>query len=91
MTSVQGDTPSVQAAGWRSRCPDCVHYVLAQDFNSIGDDPSRTKLPYAQVRSTISTIWTERWWSSRLRDEGSRLRRSTIDHVEPAGWNRPSL
>src|SRR5215470_9114050 len=41
-------------------------YVLAQDFNSIGGDPSRAKLHYTQVQSTFNTIWTERWWSSAI-------------------------
>ena len=41
-------------------------YVLAQDFNSVGGDPSRAKLHYTQVQSTLNTIWTERWWSSAI-------------------------
>lgn len=41
-------------------------YVLAQDFKSIGGDPSRTNLHYTQVQSTFNTIWTERWWSSAI-------------------------
>jgi len=41
-------------------------YVLAQDFKSIGGDPSRTSLHYTQVQSTFNTIWTERWWSSAI-------------------------
>jgi hypothetical protein len=39
-------------------------YVLAQDFISIGGDPSRPDLHYTQVQSAFNTIWTERWWSS---------------------------
>ena len=41
-------------------------FVLAQDFKSIGGDPSRTSLHYTQVQSTFNTIWTERWWSSAI-------------------------
>jgi len=40
--------------------------VLAQDFNSVGGDPSRATLHYTQVQSTLNTIWTERWWSSAI-------------------------
>ena len=40
-----------------------LFFVLAQDFNSIGGDPSRLDLHFTQVQSAVNTIWSEQWWS----------------------------
>lgn len=37
--------------------------VLAQNFHSIGGDPSRSALHFMQIQSAINTIWSEQWWS----------------------------
>jgi hypothetical protein len=39
---------------------------LVQDFNSIGGDPSRANLHFAQVQSSLNTIWSERWWTQAI-------------------------
>jgi hypothetical protein len=41
-------------------------YFIVQDFKSIGGDPSRANLHYAQVQSSINTIWTDRWWTQAI-------------------------
>jgi len=38
--------------------------ALAQDFQSVGGDPSRDKIHYLQIQPAINTIWSERWWST---------------------------
>ncbi|MGH7164146.1 MAG: hypothetical protein ACREIS_01315 [Nitrospiraceae bacterium] len=38
-------------------------FVLVQDFNSVGGDPSRANLHFMQVQSAVNTIWSERWWT----------------------------
>ena len=38
-------------------------FVLAEDVNSIGGDPSRLDIHFTQVQSTINTIWSKQWWS----------------------------
>jgi len=43
-----------------SRRPEWFIFVLAQDFNSIGDDLSRTILHFMQVQLLLRTMWTER-------------------------------
>ena len=43
-----------------------LFYVFIQDFKSIGGDPSRTNRHYAQVQSSINTIWSERWWTQAI-------------------------
>lgn len=43
-----------------------LFFVLVQDFNSIGGDPSRANLHFAQVQSSINTIWSERWWTQAI-------------------------
>jgi hypothetical protein len=43
-----------------------LFFVLVQDFKSIGGDPSRANLHFAQVQSSINTIWSERWWTQAI-------------------------
>jgi len=38
--------------------------TLIQDFNSVGGDPSRRDLHFMQVQPTITTIWSEQWWTT---------------------------
>lgn len=38
-------------------------YVLIQDFNSVGGDPSRRNIHFMQVQTQLNTIWSERWWT----------------------------
>mgnify|MGYP003578692094 FL=1 len=40
-----------------------LFFVVVEDFNSIGGDPSRTTLHYTQFKPSINTIWGERWWT----------------------------
>jgi hypothetical protein len=39
-------------------------FVLVQNFQSVGGDPSRNKVNFMQVQSAVNTIWSERWWST---------------------------
>jgi hypothetical protein len=41
-------------------------YLLIQDFNSVGGDPSRANLHFMQVQSVVNTIWTDRWWTAAV-------------------------
>ena len=41
-----------------------LFFVLVQDYNSIGGDPSRRNIHFMQVTSAANTIWSERWWST---------------------------
>jgi len=41
-----------------------LFFTLVQDFNSVGGDPSRSKIHYLQVQPAVNTIWSERWWST---------------------------
>ncbi len=38
--------------------------TLVQDFNSVGGDPSRRDIHFMQVQPSITTIWSERWWTT---------------------------
>lgn len=40
-----------------------LFFVVIEDFNSIGGDPSRTNIHYTQFKPSINTIWFERWWT----------------------------
>ncbi len=40
-----------------------LFFVLVEDFNSIGGDPSRPDLHFLQVQSAVNTIWSANWWS----------------------------
>lgn len=37
--------------------------TLIQDFTSVGGDPSRRDIHFLQVQPSITTIWSERWWT----------------------------
>jgi hypothetical protein len=39
-------------------------YVLIQNFNSVGGDPSRANVSYMQVQTQVNTIWSEKWWTT---------------------------
>lgn len=43
-----------------------LFFVVIEDFNSIGGDPSRTTIHYTQFKPSINTIWGERWWTEVL-------------------------
>jgi hypothetical protein len=36
-------------------------YLVAQDYNSVGGDPSRANLHFTRVQATAYTVWTERF------------------------------
>ena len=38
--------------------------TLVQDFNSVGGDSSRRDIHFMQVQPNITTIWSERWWTT---------------------------
>jgi hypothetical protein len=38
--------------------------TLVQNFNSVGGDPSRADFNFIQVQSAVTTIWSERWWTT---------------------------
>ena len=40
-----------------------LFFLLVQDFNSIGGDPSRANLHYMRVQPTVNTIWSDHWWT----------------------------
>ena len=40
--------------------------VLVQNFKSVGGDPRRPKIDYAQFQLTLNTIWSEQWYTSLL-------------------------
>ena len=42
---------------------DSLFYVIAEDFNSIGGDPSRPDLHFTQVQAAFNTIWSKQWYS----------------------------
>jgi hypothetical protein len=39
-------------------------FVLAQDFRSVGGDPSRPDVHFSRVQTVFNTIWSERWWTT---------------------------
>jgi hypothetical protein len=41
-----------------------LFFLFVQDSSSIGGDPSRTDIHFAQVQSSINTIWTDRWYTT---------------------------
>src|SRR4030095_13416632 len=41
-----------------------LFFLVAQDFNSVGGDPSRRDIHFMQILSAVNTIWSERWWST---------------------------
>ena len=41
-----------------------LFFLFVQDYKSIGGDPSRTNLHFAQVQASVNTIWSHRWWST---------------------------
>jgi len=43
-----------------------LFFLVIEDFNSIGGDPSRTNIHYTQFKPSINTIWGERWWTEVL-------------------------
>lgn len=43
-----------------------LFFVVIEDFNSIGGDPSRRNIHYTQFKPSINTIWGERWWTEVL-------------------------
>ncbi|MEO8339225.1 MAG: hypothetical protein ABI604_05815, partial [Nitrospirota bacterium] len=38
--------------------------TLVEDFKSVGGDPSRRDIHFMQVQPSITTIWSERWWTT---------------------------
>ena len=43
-----------------------LFFLIAEDFRSIGGDPSRADLRFTQITSALNTIWTQRWWSQAI-------------------------
>ena len=41
-----------------------LFFTLVQDQKSIGGDPSRANLHFAQVQSSVNTIWSARWYTT---------------------------
>ena len=41
-------------------------FVIAEDFNSIGGDPSRPNLHFTQVTPVFNTIWSQHWWTQAI-------------------------
>ncbi len=40
-----------------------LFYVVAQDYNSVGGDPSRPDLHFTQVQAAFNTIWSKQWYT----------------------------
>jgi hypothetical protein len=40
-----------------------IFFLQVFDYNSIGGDPSRPNIHFAQVNSFINTIWSNHWWT----------------------------
>jgi hypothetical protein len=40
--------------------------VVAEDFNSVGGDPSRANVHFMRVQPAINTIWSQHWWTSLI-------------------------
>lgn len=40
-----------------------LFFLIAEDFNSIGGDPSRANLHFTQVTPAFNTIWSQHWWT----------------------------
>lgn len=38
--------------------------LVAEDFNSVGGDPSRANVHFLRVQPVINTIWSKHWWTS---------------------------
>ena len=51
--------------------------VIVQNFNSVGGDPGRQKINFAQFQPAISTFWSEHWYS-------------TLEPFVNVDWNRDS-
>lgn len=43
-----------------------LFFLIAEDFHSVGGDPSRADLHFTQVTSAFNTIWTQRWWTQAI-------------------------
>lgn len=41
-----------------------LFFTLVQDQKSVGGDPSRANLHFAQVQSSVNTIWSHRWYTT---------------------------
>jgi len=41
-----------------------LFFTFAQDYSSVGGDPSRANLHFMRVTSAFNTIWSERWWTT---------------------------
>jgi len=50
-------------------------YGIAQDFKSVGGDPARVDISYAQLQISLNTIWSKQWWTQ-------------LDSVLSLDWNR---
>jgi len=63
--------------------------LVAEDFNSVGGDPSRTDIHFTQVQSTVNTIWTERWWTAAVMTwevDWNNRRKTTMDLLGQVGY-----
>lgn len=56
-----GIATAVPVLGLRS-----LFSVLGQNFKSVGGDPGRSKIHYAQFQLNLNTIWSEQWYTSLL-------------------------
>jgi len=43
-----------------------LFFLIAEDFNSIGGDPSRANLHFTQVTPAFNTIWSQHWWTQAI-------------------------
>jgi hypothetical protein len=73
-----------------------LFFVIAEDFNSIGGDPSRANLHFTQVTSAFNTIWTEHWWTQAIAQwdlDWNNRRKTTLNLLGEIGhrfdnhWN----
>ena len=46
--------------------------MIVQNFNSVGGDPVRQKLNFAQFQPAISTFWSEHWYTTLDWNRGSK-------------------
>ena len=67
-----------------------LFFLVVQNFQSIGGDPSRANLNYMQIQPTINTIWSKHWWTSLQGTyyvDWNNNRKTTLNLVGEVGHN----
>ena len=41
-----------------------LFFLVVQDFNSVGGDPSRANVHFMQIQPAINTFWSKHWWTT---------------------------